>query len=204
MVEFAFTLLLSVPLIMGLLAVGIRYVRELKVSQISRDLANMYSRGVNFNATGALGLVQRLGPGFDFSSTGNAVAILSEVRKVTGDECDAAGIARASCNAEQAVFEQRFVFGNTAVRASNFGTPVDLQADHTTLPADQLRKSEEVAKGFLRYLALEGARSFVGPSGATVTLAPEHAYVVEVAVNTNDLNIPGFMAQTQVYSRNIF
>jgi hypothetical protein len=193
MIEFAFTLLLSVPLILGILAIGIRYVRELKITQISRDLANMYARGVDFNASGAANIVQRLGPGFDFSSSGNGVAILSKVRKVTSAECTANGVALGGCNANQAVFEQQIVFGNSAVRPSNFGTPTGLASDKTTTEPHQRTVAANVARGFLIYLDLHGD-----------PLTREHAYMVEVIVNTGDLDIPGFMTQTQAYSRNIF
>ena len=210
LVESAFTLLISIPLILGLIAIGIRFVRELAISQVSRDMANMYARGVDFTSSNANAtqIVQRLGPGFDFTTTGNAVAILSEVRKITATDCTAAGVAAGSCNTDQAVFEQRLLFGNSSVRASNFGTPPSslLDGSGKSAFANQLRDSRLVAQGFLNYLNLNGTQPpFLGADGVTmITLAPEHAFMVEVIVNTSDLDIPGFMTQTQAYSRNIF
>lgn len=208
MIEFVLTTMLSVPLILGLIAIGIRFVRELSISQVSRDMANMYSRGVDFTVSNANAaqIVQRLGPDFDFSATGNAVAILSEVRKITALDCSNGGIPAGSCNTNQAVFEQQLVFGNTSIRPSNFGTPSPLDSSGKTTFTAQMNNAQEVAQGFLTYLNLQGTSApFLGADGVTmITLAPEHAYMVEVIVNTSDLNIPGFMPQTQAYSRNIF
>lgn len=204
MVEFAFTLLLSVPLILGVLAIGIRYVRELSITQISRDVANMYVRGVPFTGANAVNIVRRLGPGFDFSPTGNAVAILSRVRKVTPEECTANGLPLSGCNANQAVFMQQIVIGNPAVRPSNFGTPVGLDPDKkTTTEAEQRTVAGNVARGFLNYLDLHGVQTIVS-GGSSYTIAAENAFMVEVIVNTSDLDIPGFMPHTQAYARNIF
>ena len=211
LIEFAFTALFSVPLILGLIALGMRFVRELSVTQISRDLANMYARddsnafradNVNPNLNN---IVQRLAPGFDFSSTGTGVAIISKVRKITGADCDAAGVARGSCNTDQAVFEQRIVLGNPAVRVSNFGTPNNLDTQGNTSYNDQLKNQQEQAVGFLSVLPLNGTQNIIGADGVTpLTLHYEEAYMVEVIVNTGDLNIPGFMPSTQAYARNIF
>jgi hypothetical protein len=210
MIEFVLTATLSVPLILGLIAIGIRFVRELSISQVSRDLANMYSKGVDFtvNNANAAQIVQRLGPDFDFSATGNAVAILSEVRKITALDCSGTTPATTPCNTDQSVFEQRLVLGNSSVRASSFGTPSSslLDGSGKTTFTNQMKKPELVAQGFSTYLNLQGtAPPFLGADGLTmITLAPEHAFMVEVIVNTTDLNIPGFMPQTQAYSRNIF
>ncbi len=207
MIEFCFTTLVSVPLILGVLAIGIRYIREMTVGQMSRDLANMYVRNVDFLAAGAPALIQRLGPGFDFSAGGNGVVIFSRVRRVTHDECEGAGIPAGSCNTNQIVFEQQIVHGNPSIRPSNFGTVPEglLDALKMTTKDAQRTNPATVARKLGDILDLQGVQIRPRADGSgTFTVGAQTGHMVEVIANTTDLNIPGFMPQTQVYSRSIF
>ncbi len=199
-IEFAFTVLMTVPLILGVLAIGIRYIREITINQVSRDLANMYVRGVNFKSENGKLLLQRLATGYDFSASGKGVAILSRIRGVYPADC----VGISPCNVGQAVFAEQITMGNGSIRISKFGKSSPMLPDKDEDALDQLRNSNRVAQNFLSVLPLQGSRTYEGPSGATVVLQPQQAYVVEVTVNTDDLAIPGFMPQNQIHSRTIF
>ena len=53
MLEFTLSLLVLTPLLIGTYVFGFRLVRKQQTDQITRDLAHMYSRGVNFKLSGA-------------------------------------------------------------------------------------------------------------------------------------------------------
>ncbi len=133
-IEFAFAMLVWIPLLVGLINVGIALIWELEVNQLSRDLANMYAREVfkDANVKSSLDIVKKLGGcdkygrncTFSFDpNNGNALAVLSRV-KVIDRNVDCGG--SACTNAGKAVYEEQILLGNTNIRSGNwsrFGTP---------------------------------------------------------------------------------
>ena len=113
-------------------------IRGLQVTQVARDAASMFSRGVDFS-TGAgsdsnnilAKVTQELGT---VTATGTGVVIFSTVTYVGNSVCALAGPAyhdnsvppqhTAACtNYGKFVFTQRYTVGNTSLRSSNFGAP---------------------------------------------------------------------------------
>jgi Flp pilus assembly protein TadG len=133
-------------LLLGTLWYGSAMVQALQVTQIARDAASMFCRGVDFS-TGAgtssnqiLTMVSKeLGP---LTSTGNGLIIFSTITYVGNSVCAAAGPAyhdnavppqhTAACtNYGKFVFTQRYSVGNTSLRSSNYGAPAAADLDST-------------------------------------------------------------------------
>jgi len=199
-VEFTLSLLFLVPLLIGTLVFGFRLVRAQQIGQITRDLAHMYSRGVDFTQAGAAGNAQTLSGPFSLTSAGNSVVIFSTIQIETSAACQVA-IGSTTCpNLNQPVFTQQVAIGNAGANGSAFGTP----ASSGSLPATsgvsndystnvsataQANSSWAVARNFNSVLTLS---------------AGQIAYMVEMFNNTPDLNAPGITGLPLVYSRAIF
>jgi Flp pilus assembly protein TadG len=136
MVEFSLLVPVIVPLLLGTMWIGSAMVRGEQVTQMARDLASMYSRGVNFSSTGGsasgailANITQQLGT---VTASGNGVVIFSTLTYVGNSVCASAGSAygslsplshTAKCsNYGKFVFTQQYTQGNTSLQSSNFGT----------------------------------------------------------------------------------
>jgi len=136
MVEFCLLVPVIVPLILGTMWLGSTMVRGQQVTQMARDLASMYSRGVNFSSTGGstssailTDITQQLGA---LTTSGTGVVIFSTLTYVGNSVCASAGSTygslsplshTAKCsNYGKFVFTQQYTQGNTTLRTSNFGT----------------------------------------------------------------------------------
>ena len=138
---------------------------------------------------------QTLASGFNLTSTGTSVIILSEVKVEQQADCDAADIAPAGtpcANLGKTVFIEQLTIGNTSDGVSAFGTPPTTTVNGVTnevTAVDQARNASAVANGFTSVLSLN---------------AGETAYVAEMVNQTPTLNIPGFYGEPLVYARTIF
>jgi len=136
MVEFCLLVPVIVPLILGTMWLGSTMVRGQQVTQMARDLASMYSRGVNFSSTGGstssailTDITQQLGA---LTTSGTGVVIFSTLTYVGNSVCASAGSTygslsplshTAKCsNYGKFVFTQQYTQGNTTLRTSKFGT----------------------------------------------------------------------------------
>ena len=153
MLEFGLVVLLLVPLLFGTVGFGINLGNMLQSAQITRDVAHMYSRAVDFSLTQnkniAVNLVQGMG-GMTVNG-GNGVLILSQVREVYLADCIAVGLSAGQCtNLGKRVFTNRIVIGNSSLRASNFGTPnaTYVTADGSISSANYLTRTDLVATNF--------------------------------------------------------
>ena len=122
-VEFALLTPFWLVLLIGTFTIGTQLVWELQVTQLVRDLASMYARGVDFSLSANQQLVTRLGVGLGLQPTGgNGVIILSTVEYLD-----------STCNCNNAnswVFLNRIAFGDTSLRQSSWGTTcTDLDAE---------------------------------------------------------------------------
>ncbi len=189
LVEFSFSLLFLVPLLLGTLVYGFRLVRSIEMLQITRDLGHMYLRGVNFRNDGPKQNAQTLAAEFKLTSNGSSVVVLSAVRLVDQADCDAAGTAPkgAPCaNLNQPGFLEQIILGNSSAGASVFGTP-PLKGDLTVPVGARANSPSAQAAGF-----------------PMVLKTGEVAYVAEMINLTPELNIPGLSGKPQVYARSIF
>ncbi len=121
--EFAIVIPFISIAFFGTVSFGISLGRYVQVVQVCRDVAHMYADGVDFSQAGAQAIVVKLATGTGMTAAGgNGVVVFSRVRTVYAADCTAAGYG--SCpNAGLTVFTQRLTIGNTALRASAFGTP---------------------------------------------------------------------------------
>jgi hypothetical protein len=188
--EFSMASVFLVPMLIGTLVYGFRLIRSIEMFQITRDLGHMYVRGVNFANAGPQQNAQTLASGFNLTSTGTSLVVLSQIVVETQAACDAANIAPAGtpcANLGQPVFVQQLTIGNTSCGVSPFGTPPTTAGNVSVV--DQARNPSAVAQGFASVMTL--------PSGV-------NAYMAEMINLTPDLNVPGFSGKPQVYARTIF
>lgn len=195
MVEFALSLTFLIPLLLGTFVFGFRLIRSIEMSQITRDIGHMYIRGINFRNAGPQANAQTLSSGFDLSTTGKSLIILSKIKLIQQVDCDTAnavvgiGAGQPCANLNKTVFMEQLTMGNSGISGSVFGTPAPLQGDFTVSVKDMGRTTTTQTSNFDAILTLK---------------AGEFAYVCEMFNQTPDLNVPGLSGQPQVYARTIF
>ncbi|MGH9652619.1 MAG: TadE/TadG family type IV pilus assembly protein, partial [Bryobacteraceae bacterium] len=119
-IEFVMIALFCVPLLLGTATVGLDLIREMEVTQLTRDAARMYSDGIDFMQSSNQTLLANLSPDLGLS-TGNAVVIFSTLTYVDPD---------CYCtNAGKTVFVKRVVVGNASLYTSTFGAPLPSELD---------------------------------------------------------------------------
>jgi hypothetical protein len=125
---YALGAIFLVPLGIGVLLVNSSARRNDHANQVSRDVASMYSQGVDFSNTANQDIALNVADGLGMNLRGgNGVLILSKIRVVHESDCSA--MAPANCaNKGYAVVTQRFVIGNKTLRPSSFGTPSAIDA----------------------------------------------------------------------------
>lgn len=212
-IEFAFSLLVMVPLLLGTGVMGINMIRALQVVQLARDAGHMYARGIDFALPGNQTVLADLGTDVGLSTTagqGNAVVIFSSLTYVDKAACAAVGAVDASGNPTAActnytrwVFTQRLTVGNTTVHPSNFGSPltsgptgVTLGSDGKISQSDQVTKAGDVAtfSGVNPYSVTNGVASGL-PSGQVLYLAEAGAL---------GFNMPPFVSNASMYEFGFF
>src|SRR5206468_8079443 len=94
MVEFGIVIIVLVPMLFGTVAFGVNLGNWLQSTQITRDVAHMYSRGIDFSVTANQNLAVNLAQGMGGMTVngGNGVLILSQIREVYQADCTAAGV----------------------------------------------------------------------------------------------------------------
>lgn len=193
LIEFALVFALLLPLLVWMLVFGFDFQRFMQTGQISRDAGHMFARSVDFSLAGNQEMLVRLAAGLNMTRTGGSgVVILSKVLKVSERDCTDGGISVGACgNLGQAVFVQRIVVGNAALRPSRIGTP----------PASMLRADGTLDTA--HYLTQSGART-IG-FDAILNLAPgETAYVAEAWFESPVKDFPTLNNRGPVYARTIF
>jgi hypothetical protein len=199
-IEFSLSLAFMVPLLIGTYVFGFRLVQAQQIDQITRDLAHMYSRGVDFTTAGGAGEAESLADQFGLTSTGNCALIFSTITLATAATCQAYNSTNNCTNLNKAIFTQQVGIGNVTSNASVFGTPVasgtlpatsGVSNDYSTnvTSTAQANNTWAVANGFLNVVSLS---------------AGQVVYVVEMFDHTPALNVGGITGQPLVYSRAIF
>jgi len=214
LLEFVLSLSFLIPLMLGVWVFGFRLVESQQMTEITRDLAHMYSKGIDFSCqqcsatqTGPDGDAQTLASGFNLTSTGTSVVILSEIQIETPALCTAA-VGSGTCgNKNLAVFMQQIAIGNLNDGSSSFGTPT---SGGTLTTATALNSG-------LGYYTNVSATNQATASWAQVNSsfnssvlnlssvgAGTIAYMVEMVNKTPTLSVPGMTGSPQVYARSIF
>jgi Flp pilus assembly protein TadG len=158
-----------VPVILGLITVGIAVLRNYQVNQLTRDVGHMMAKGVDFSRQANQNLVANdLANGLSLqanngnvsgSTSGNGALVLSTFESLTSS---------CSCvNAGHVVVISRIVIGNNTLYTSPFGSPaaidgsgnVENYTTDTEAQADNVSSVITIASGGLAYMA-EGDFAF--------------------------------------------
>jgi len=140
--EFAMSLMVLVPLILGTGAIGVNLIRTMQTVQLARDAGHMYAKGVDFSQEGNQAILGTIGNSMGLNTvadTGTAIVILTALTYVDSNTCIAAGAAtngvpNGTCvNLGKWVFAQRLTIGNSSLRTSNFGSPLTTGPTGVTL-----------------------------------------------------------------------
>ena len=158
--ELALAASFTIPLLLGVAAIGIRLGRTLQATQLTRDVAHMYALGADFSLPGTQAIASTLSRDFDLSSTGQAVLLFSRLEKVQQTDCTAAGLHTCP-NLNLPVFTQRITMGNTALMTSQFGTPpaAYIGSGGNILSVDYCQQTSLVAAGFDSVLTLAAGQT---------------------------------------------
>jgi len=125
---YALGAIFLVPLGIGVLLVNNSASRNDHANQVSRDVASMYSQGMDFSNAANQNIALNVADGLGMNLRGGkGVLILSKIRVVHDSDCLALG--GANCiNKGYAVVTQRFVIGTKTLRPSSFGTPTAIDS----------------------------------------------------------------------------
>jgi hypothetical protein len=199
-IEFTLSLAFMIPLLIGTFVFGFRLVQAQQIDQITRDLAHMYSRGVDFTTVGGAGEAESLANQFGLTSSGQAALFFSTITLASTATCQAYNGTNSCTNLGKAIFTQQVGIGNVSSNASAFGTPTSsgslpattgVSNDYSTnvSTTGQANNTWAVANGFSNVLTLT--------SGQVV-------FLVEMYDNTPALSVGGISGKALVYSRAIF
>jgi hypothetical protein len=212
-VEFAFILLVLVPLLLGTGVVGVNMIRTLQTIQLARDAGHMYARGVDFSQPGNQGILFQLGQsvGLVTGSSSSAVITLSALTYVDKAACTNVGAVDTNGNPTSActnfgkwVFTQWMVIGNTSLRRNGIGSPLAGGPTGVTINATtgQISMSDYVKKtGALATFNSVNPYSVVNGNGQGLP-SGQVLYVAESGVR--GFSMPPFVTDTMTYSYGIF
>jgi hypothetical protein len=160
MIELALSMSVTLPLLLGVGAIGLRLGRTLQATQVTRDVAHMYALGTDFSLGGSQTIARTLSRDFSLTDTGNAVLLLSRVMKVQQTDCNAAGLSNCP-NLNLAVITQRITIGNTTLRTSAFSTPPAgyIGGGGNIAAADYCKQTTLIAANFDAILTLAAGQS---------------------------------------------
>jgi Flp pilus assembly protein TadG len=206
--EFAICVPALSLLFFGSIGLGVMMGRYIQTVQVDRDVAHMYSDGVDFTqATAQSIIVQDLALGTGMTATGgNGVIIFSQIQTVYQADCTAANVSPCT-NAGVPVFTQRIVVGNSSLRTSQFGTPTSSLMDTSgNISASvYLSNSNSTVRTSGFEAQLDAAASTAGLT-STPPVQPQGniAYVVETFFPYPDIGFLGFSTAGGAYSCFIF
>ena len=170
--------LIFVPMALAVIVVGLNMVRAIATNQLNRDAGHIFARGVDLTGS-ANGLVNRgilfqMAPALRTTTTsGTAVLILSWVEYLNSST----SCPSPCSNLGHVVFLQQIVLGNSALRASSFGTVPSGSKDATTNKVTSPFSDTSVrADGILTYLTMSDG---------------DTSYVSEAYFSSSDLAIAG-------------
>jgi hypothetical protein len=182
--EFALVVsFILVPLLLGVVVIGINLGRAVQVAQVARDAGSMYVRGVDFSQSGNQAVLARLGQGLGLATTGGAgVVILSKITHIPTGGCT------NPCNEAQYVMAQRIVIGDSTLVSAHgqihsTGT-IALDAEGNVV--NYITDPNAIVSGFSSIITLNGT---------------EFAFIAESYFPTPDVNMPGYSVGNGVYSR---
>jgi hypothetical protein len=207
-IEFALSLLVMVPLLLGTVGIGIQMVQSMQVIQLSRDAARMYGSvkgGMDLSTSGPRSILAKLGANLGLHTAagdtgGNAVLILTTVKYI-----DTPG----ATNYQYWVFHHRLVFGNPAYRTSRYGSPLVVTDSHfsaVTLNAQGLvwPVSQETDNPNCRANFTAEGNPFVNALGTALADLPSGTLLFVTEAAAQGFRLPPFASGGMMYSYNVF
>jgi hypothetical protein len=193
LLEFSFSSLFWVPLILGTIVIGLNLARSIRVTQLCRDAGHMYAYGVDFSQSGNQNLLLRLASGLNITASGgNGIVIFSTITYIAAGDCTAGGLTASQCpNLNYMVFTNRLTVGNSSLKASAFGTPNAADMDSSgSIPSSKfLTDTSTRATSFANLITLASG---------------QYAYVAEAYFSSPDYDWTGFLTGTGVAARDVF
>lgn len=190
LIEFALCCLVMMPLFMGTCGVGLALIRQIMVSQVSRDAARMYAKGIDFSTSQSANrlLITRIAKGLGITQTSpGKVVIWTGVTYITKSDCQAASLNDAQCtNLNRCVMTKRIRLGDGNL-PSELGEPVQVDAATGAINRNS-------------YLTNTANRTAYFPPAIAQFWSNQNqsglvAYVAEVRVASTDLQWTGFAGQ---------
>lgn len=208
LIEFAIVAPCLLLLFFGTIGLGLMMGRYVQAVQVARDVAHMYSNGVDFTQTANRNIVtQQLASGVGMTDAGgNGVVVLSKVITIYQADCDAAAL---SCtNLGLPVFTQRITIGQPTLRTGDFGQPSSsiLDAGGNIDATVYMTNSNSSVRTTGFEAALDDAVQRATGAAASPPAQPEGdtAYVVEVYFQYPDIGFLGWSTAGGAYARFIF
>lgn len=207
-VEFAIVTPCLLILFFGTIGLGLMMGRYVQAVQVARDVAHMYSNGVDFSKAANRNIVtQQLASGVGMTDTGgNGVVVLSKVITVYQADCDAAGLT--CTNLALPVFTQRITIGKASLRPGDFGAPSSgiLDSSGNIAPNVYITNSDSSVRtsGFEATLDDAVQRATGSAPSPPAQVQGDIAYVVEVFFQYPDISFLGWSTAGGAYARFIF
>jgi hypothetical protein len=216
-IEFAFSTLVLVPLLLGTGVTGINLIRTQQTVQLARDAGHMYAKGVDFSSAspGNQTILVDLGAGLGLSSTagsGSAVVTLTSLLYIDKNQCanvtggvDSNGNPTSVCtNYGYWVFTQRYSVGNPSVRSSNYGSPLTTGPNQVTVNpvSGAISQSDYITKSGAR-ATFSGVNPYQVVNGTAEGLPSGNLLYLAEAASTG-FNMPPFVSNAAAYSWGFF
>jgi len=213
--EFAFCMLVMVPLLLGTTEVGLNMINTLQTVQLARDAGHMYARGVDFTQPGNLQILASLGQAIGMSTTtaansGNAQVILSQLRYVDAATCTSDGLPTDSngnpigcTNLGQWVFSQRIVIGNTSMRTSTFGSPLTSGPNSVTIASNGTITLDQQCKNSGDVATLSGINPY-STANNSVSGLPSGQFLYVAEAEALGFKMNPYESNPMTYSYGIF
>ena len=207
-IEFALSMLVMVPLLLGTIGIGIQMVKSMQVIQMSRDSGRLYGssaggKGKDLSTPAYRNILAKLGADLNLHATagdtgGSAVLILTTVKYI-----DTPGTQ----NYQQWVFHHRLLMGRTDYITSNLGSPLVVQDNHfsaVTLNAQGLvwPASQETDNPNCRANFTTKGNPFVNAGVMSDLPSGTLLYVTEVAAK--GFTLPPYASGGLMYNYNVF
>ena len=213
-IEFAFVLLVLIPLLLGAGAMGVNMVRTLETIQLARDAGHMYARGIDFGQPGNKTILEELGGNLGLNSTASAssaVVTLSALTYVDKGQCaavgaiDGSGNPTSSCtNYQKWVFTQRIQIGNPSYQVYGVGSPLTSGPTGVTINATTGKISQS---DYVKKAGAVATFSAINPYSVTNNIASglpsgQVLYIAEAGAQA--WKVPPFTGANSTYSFGMF
>ncbi len=208
LVEFAIVTPCLLLLFFGSIGLGIMMGRYVQAVQVARDVAHMYSNGVDFTQASNRNIVtQQLASGTGMTDTGgNGTVVLSKIITIHQADCDAAGLT--CTNLGLPVFTQRITIGKSSLRPGDFGAPNSaiLDATGNIDPTVYITNSNSTVRTSGFEAALDDAVQRATGAAATppAQAQGDTAFVVEVYFQYPDIGYLGWSTASGAYARFVY